>query len=105
MGGASGDDREGEEGEEEERGSEDEGSDKEEDGGGDEGEEENREAGGIESDGGDVGEEDRVKESDHLLFSILSTLGTMCRECDLIGCSTGGGSSSLPVDMNSIWGQ
>ena len=67
--------------------------------------EEDREEDGMISNGGDVAEEDRLKESDRLLFSTLSTLGTMCRECDLIGRSTGGGSGSLPVDMNSIWGE
>lgn len=46
-----------------------------------------------------LAEEDRLKESDRLLFSALSTLGRMCRECDLFG-----GTLPVDVDMKALWG-
>ena len=51
-----------------------------------------------------VEEEDKERETDRLLFSTLSTLHRMIRECDLLSLSTSG-SGSLYVNMHSVWGK
>ena len=40
------------------------------------------------------------RDVDHLLFSSLSTLNKVCVECDLMDSN-----SSLPEDMDAIWGE
>ena len=47
-----------------------------------------------------VDEAGMQRDVDHLLFGSLSTLNKVCVECDLMGSN-----SSLPEDMDTIWGE
>ena len=47
-----------------------------------------------------VDEAGMQRDIDHLLFGSLSTLNKVCVECDLMGSN-----SSLPEDMDAIWGE
>ena len=65
------------------------------------GEEEEEQDGGSEGDSYG-GEEERVKMTDHLLFSSLSTFRKICQQCDIIST----GPAPIPAaDMHAIWGE
>ena len=74
-----------------------------EEGGGEEEKEEEEEGGAEGCEGVSLPEEEegeeRVRESDRVLFSCLTALHKMCRECELLTRQ-----SALPLDVNAFWG-